>query len=156
MSLIDTASACFTDLQLESKKVEGFPVLSLTIEAPNGKLDMYVHAHDDKQRLLIYLRPQGIIVTEDKLSLLADYITRANYGLPLGNFELDMNDGELNFKNSLDVNGGALTKEMVKTLVLFAIECVNRYLPGVRAVLNGGVPKDAIEQIDGPSRIMIT
>lgn len=156
MSLIDTASACLSELQLESKKVEGFPVLTLTIEASNGKLDMYVHAHEDKQRLLIYLRPQGITASDDKLHLLADYITRANYGLPLGNFELDMNDGELNFKNSLDVNGGSLTKEMVKTLVVFGIECVNRYLPGVRAVLEGAVPKEAIEQIDGPSRIMIT
>ena len=156
MSLIDTAAATLKDLQLEATKVEGFPVLNLNVKIPNGKLDMFIHAHEDTQRLLVYSRPQGMVVRHDDIPRLADFINRANYGLPLGNFELDMNDGELNFKNSVDVKDGTLTKEMVETLVKFSIECVNRYLPGLEAVLAGKNPKDAIESIDGPSKIRIT
>lgn len=156
MPLIDTAAACFAELGWEMRRVEQFPVLSTSVDAPNGAQELFVHAHEDKQRLLVYVRPRGLEIEDDRLPALADFLMRANYGLALGNFELDMNDGEMNFKNSVDVTGGALTELMVKTLVVFAIETTNRYLPGMRAVLAGTSPKDAIEAIDGPSRIVIT
>ena len=153
--LIDIATAALSELGWDYKRVEQFPVLSVAVEAPNGVIDVFAHAHDDKQRLLIYLRPQGLIIESHQLGTMADFLTRANYGLPLGNFELDMNDGELNFKNSIDVTGGSLSAAMVKTLVLFGIESMNRYLPGMRAILQGTHPKEAIENIDGPTKVLI-
>ena len=153
--LINIAQACLADLKLETRRVKDLPILNLTVQSPNGKLDMFVHAHEDSQRLLVYSRPQGINLKPTDIAAMAEFLTRANYGLPLGNFELDMNDGEINFKNSIDVNGGDLTQEMVKTLVIFSIECVNRYLPGMRAVLEGASAKQALETIDGPSKIVI-
>jgi hypothetical protein len=156
MSLIDIAAAGAKELGLDAVRVEGFPVLNINVKVPNGKVDMFIHAHDDARRLLVYTRPQAILVRDKALQAAGEFLTRANYGLPLGNFELDMNDGELNFKNSVDVNGGELTAEMVKTLITFSLECVNRYLPGLRAVLDGTAPKQAIEAIDGPTRIKIT
>lgn len=156
MLLIETAAASLKDLQLEATKVEGFPVLNLVVKIPNGKLDMFIHAHEDAKRLLVYSRPQNLVIRQENIPQIADFINRANYGLPLGNFELDMNDGELNFKNSVEVTGGVLTQEMVDTLVKFSIECVNRYLPGLTAVLEGKSSKEAIEAIDGPTKIRIT
>lgn len=153
--LIDIAAAALSELGWDYKRVEQFPVLSVAVEAPNGIIDVFVHAHADARRLLVYLRPQGLMIENHQLAMMADFLTRANYGLPLGNFELDMNDGELNFKNSLDVSGGHLTAAMVKTLVLFGIESMNRYLPGLRAILQGTQPKDAIESIDGPTKVLI-
>lgn len=153
--LIDTAAVALTELGWDFKRVEKFPVLSVAVEAPNGVIDVYAHAHSDKARLLIYLRPQGLQIETRHLAAMAEFLTRANFGLPLGNFELDMNDGELNFKNSMDVSGGALTAAMVKTMILFGIESTNRYLPGMRAILRGENPKDAIETIDGPTKVLI-
>lgn len=153
--MIDIAAAALGELGWEYKRVEEFPVLSVAVEAPNGIVDLYVHAHADTQRLLVYLRPQGLMIENRQLSAMADFLTRANYGLPLGNFELDMNDGELNFKNSIDVSGGALTAAMVKTLMLFGIESMNRYLPGMRAILQGAQAQQAIEAIDGPTKVLI-
>lgn len=156
MNLIDVAFSAINDLELDAVRVEGFPVLNLSVKVPNGKLDMYIHAHDDTRRLLVYTRPQGILIKDQDIPKVADFITRANYGLPLGNFELDLNDGELNFKNTLAIEDGDLTEKMVNTLVTFSIECVNRYLPGIEAVLSGTSPKEAIERIDGPTKVMIT
>lgn len=153
--LIDIAVAALRELEWEYKRVEQFPVVSVAVEAPNGAIDLFVHAHADTERLLVYLRPQGLQIENRQLPAMADFLTRANYGLPLGNFELDMNDGELNFKNSVDVRGGTLTVAMVKTLMLFGIESMNRYLPGMRAVLQGTQPQQAIEAIDGPTKVLI-
>lgn len=153
--LITVAATALTELGWEFKRVEDFPVLSVAVEIPNGIVDVYTHAHADKARLLVYLRPQGLQIETRQLPMMAEFLTRANYGLPLGNFELDMNDGELNFKNSIDVTGGTLTSAMVKTLVVFGVESTNRYLPGMRAVLQGTSPHEAVEAIDGPTKVLI-
>jgi len=96
-----------------------------------------------------------MLVPIERIPATAEFLTRANYGLPLGNWEIDMNDGEMNFKNSIDVSGGELTETMVKTLLVFAMECVNRYLPGIRAVIDGSDAKAALEAIDGPTKVVI-
>lgn len=153
--LIAVAADALQELGWQFKRVENFPVLSVVIEAPNGVIDVFIHAHDERSRLLVYLRPQGLLIEPQHYNSMADYTTRANYGLPLGNFEFDMNDGELNFKNSVDIGGATLVSAMVKTLLLFGVETVNRYLPGIRAVLQGTPPKQAIEAIDGPTKVLI-
>lgn len=153
--LIAVAADTLQELEWQFKRVENFPVLSVVVEAPNGVIDVFIHAHDERGRLLVYLRPQGLLIEPQHYNAMADYTTRANYGLPLGNFEFDMNDGELNFKNSVDVSGATLNSSMVKTLLLFGVETVNRYLPGIRAILQGTPAKQAIEAIDGPTKVLI-
>lgn len=155
MSLIETAYTTVTNAGFDAMRVEGFPVINMSVTTPNGKVDVYLHAHEDSRRLLLYVRPKEVLVPDELIPAIGEFITRANYGLPLGNFEFDWNDGELNFKNSIDVNGGELTEQMVKTLVGFALECVNRYLPGLQAVLRGETPLAAIEAIDGPTQIQV-
>jgi len=40
-----------------------------------------------------------------RIAAVAEYITRANWGLSVGNWEIDLNDGETRFKTSLDAEG---------------------------------------------------
>lgn len=71
--------------------------------------------------------------------MVAEYLTRANYGLPLGNFEMDFSDGEVRFKTSLDVEGEEymLTPAMIKSLVYSNVLTMDRYLAGMMAVIYG-------------------
>lgn len=155
MSLIDTVQACLEQMQLPATRVPNLPVINLPLESANGKMNMFIHAHEEAARVFVYTRPQDLLVPIERIPAVAEFLTRANYGLPLGNWEIDMNDGEINFKNSVDVKGGALTEEMVKTLVVFSLECVNRYLPGIRAVVAGEEARSALEAIDGPTKVVI-
>ena len=155
MSLIDIAQNCLDDMQLPATRVPNLPVINLPIDSESGKLNMFIHSHEDAHRIFVYTRPQDLLVPIDRISALAEFLTRANYGLPLGNFEIDMNDGEINFKNSLDVSDGELTTKMVQTLIVFSLECLNRYLPGIREVVAGADPKTSIEAIDGPTKVVI-
>jgi len=41
-------------------------------------------------------------VDEDSRQKIAEYITRANYGLRFGNFELDFSDGEIRYRLTVD------------------------------------------------------
>ena len=36
---------------------------------------------------------------------MAEFLTRANYGLRIGNFEMDFEDGEVRYKSSVDFEG---------------------------------------------------
>jgi hypothetical protein len=86
---------------------------------------------------------------EDKRLAVSEFLTRANYGLVVGNFELDMEDGEIRYKTSIDTAGTALDEAMVKSAVYMNVWMMDRYLPGIMATIYGGVaPADAIAQVE--------
>lgn len=53
-------------------------------------------------------------VPEDRRLALAEFLTRANYGLFIGNFEMDWQDGEVRYKTSIDVAGDRLSTALVQ------------------------------------------
>ena len=58
---------------------------------------------------------------KDSLCRIAEFICRANYGLNLGNFELDMRDGEIRFKYSVDCDGGSVPNtEIIRNSILIS------------------------------------
>ncbi|MEL7052307.1 MAG: YbjN domain-containing protein [Cyanobacteria bacterium J06588_5] len=78
---------------------------------------------------------------------MAQFITRANYGLILGNFELDYTDGEIRYKTSLDVESDRLTPALTKNLISTNVTTMDQYLPGLLAFLEQQTPPgQAIKQ----------
>lgn len=152
MNLLDAAAALFQELGWDAARLPQAPVITCALRVPNGTLDIYCHYHADPNRLLIYVRPQDVPVPEEQYRPVAEYLTRANYGLPLGNFELDMQDGELNFKNAVQLAGCEATPEMLRPYLLGAVETMNHYLPGLQQVIAGeATPAQAIATIEsGP------
>ncbi len=47
----------------------------------------------------------------------AEFITRANFGIVIGNFEIDFSDGEIRYKTSIDVEGDRPSFALIKRLV---------------------------------------
>ncbi len=80
---------------------------------------------------------------------MVEFITRANYGLRIGNFEMDYSDGEIRFKTSLDFEGVELDPRLVQTMVHAVFITVNHYLPGLMRVMYGGLtPVEAILEVE--------
>ena len=78
-------------------------------------------------------------------------MTRINYGLNIGNFEMDMHDGEIRYKTSIDVEGGELSSRMVETLIAVNISTTDRYFPSFTDVIYAGtIPADAVNLIERP------
>jgi hypothetical protein len=79
----------------------------------------------------------------------AEFITRANYGLRIGNFELDFDDGEVRYKSSLDFEGLALTPELIRNTIYPAVQTIDRYLPGLMSVFYASKsPAEAIAEVE--------
>ncbi len=69
---------------------------------------------------------------------MAEFITRANYGLHLGCFELDFRDGEIRYKMS--ISNTALEANPDKEMrLLLSIPCgtIDTYASGIIGVLSG-------------------
>ena len=83
----------------------------------------------------------------------AEYLTRANYNLRLGNFEMDYSDGQVCFKTSMVMEGLHPTGELVKRLAFTNFRMMDQYLPGLMSVVYGKVqPKAAIAEAERPKK----
>ena len=96
---------------------------------------------------------------EDKRAAMAEFLTRANYGMMLGNFEMDYADGEVRFKTSIDCEGGTLVPRMIDNLLTNNLVSMDRFFNGLMAVLFSDRPPAEIvaevagaepEEDDGP------
>ena len=128
--------------------VDGEEALSTAFRGESGQWSCYarVRAADD-QFMFYSLCP--IIVPETHRSGVSEYITRANYGMILGNFEMDFADGEVRYKTSIDVENDQLSPALIHRVVVPNVMMMDRYLPGVLSVVYGDVsPAQAIAQIE--------
>lgn len=147
-STYDTVLQFFQEDDWRFQQLEGQPVFRLGFRGDNGSFDCFAKVVDERPRFLFYSVMESNVPPE-KRPAAAEFITRANYGLALGNFEMDFSDGEVRYKTSVDVDGGQLTVEMVKTMVYTNLLMMDRYFPGLKACIWGDVtPEEAIAQIE--------
>jgi hypothetical protein len=77
------------------------------------------------------------------------FVTLANYGMQVGNFELDLEDGEVRFKTSIDVEGVDLGEGLLRNMVELNILMMGLYYDGLVAVMRGGMTaEEAIAEIE--------
>lgn len=80
---------------------------------------------------------------------MAEFLTRANYGMLIGNFEMDFTDGEIRYKTSIDVEGDRLTSPLMQQIVYANVRTMDRYLPGIRKVIETDLtPAEIIASIE--------
>ena len=80
----------------------------------------------------------------------ANYITRVNFGLNLGNFEMDWRDGELRYKCAHFCGGGVPAPDALERVVDIPFLMWRRYGDGLLNVLFAGAdPAQEIAKIDG-------
>ncbi len=122
--------------------------LMLAFRGESGSWQCYGTVDEDKQWFTFYsILPSN--VPEEKRTEVAEFITRANYGLVIGNFEMDWEDGEVRYKTSVDVEGGELTPKMVENVIRANWMMMDRYFPGLMAVLYADRdPADAVAEVE--------
>lgn len=81
---------------------------------------------------------------------MAEFLTRANYGMAIGNFEMDYNDGEIAYKTSITSGGQTISDRMIQDLVFINCLMMDKYFPGMMQVLYSGVdPEAAVAALQG-------
>jgi hypothetical protein len=115
----------------------------------NGQLVCYAQVRVDLEQLLIYAVAPVKVPEENRVAV-AEFITRANYGLRIGNLEMDFGDGEIRYKSSLDFEGETLTAQFIKMAIYPAVQTLDHYTPGLMAVIYGGKSaEEAVAEVEG-------
>jgi hypothetical protein len=110
-------------------------------------LEMGVVGENGSYRLVVVVDPERSIVRfltilegkvpEVRRREVMEYLTRANYGLLLGNFETDLSDGEVRFKISLDTEDIDFGYKQYQNMLYVSVAMMDRYYPGLQKVLQG-------------------
>lgn len=77
---------------------------------------------------------------EDARVRVSEYLHRANAVLPLGNFELDVDSGDILIKAALDYEGQILSETLLLNLVSAVVSAAEHFGEGLQAVIEGAPP----------------
>ncbi|BAZ16702.1 hypothetical protein NIES4071_85800 [Calothrix sp. NIES-4071] len=129
-------------------QLQGQPTLQIAFQGENGTWTCYARARAEQQQFLFY-SVCPVKAPSSKLLAIAEFLTRANSGLAIGNFELEFADGEISYKTSIDVEGDRLSSALIKNLVYANVRMMDEYMPSIMSIIYGNLsPEEAINQID--------
>lgn len=129
-------------------RLEGQTVIRLVSTAANSRWNCFAQAREEQRQFIFYsVYPDN--APEERLAVVSEFLTRANFGLMIGNFELDLDDGEIRFKTSIDLKEASLTPGLLKQLVYPNVVTMGRYILAIQMVIQGHQsPLEAINAID--------
>jgi hypothetical protein len=75
----------------------------------------------------------------------AEALARANHGMSIGNFDIDMDTGDINFHLGQVIRGQGLDDEIIGGVFSAALATADRYFPAImRVMFAGHTPTDAV------------
>lgn len=103
-------------------------VLRLKYQGQNGEWICLIKLDEANQHCAVYSVLPDLIpeVGRKACAVMLSYI---NYDLSIGNFEIDLEDGELRYRTAIDVNGSHLTPTLFENLLATNISMMDRFLP---------------------------
>ena len=120
-----------------------------SVDAKFGHVTIFFHAYDDKL-ILHFMVPLN--ASEDERLKVGEFILRANYGLKVGCFDFDFNDGEISYRIALycgDNEFAPPTYEQIDFAVIIGLMMIERYGDALVKVMFGLVePEDAIAAVE--------
>lgn len=138
----------FTEDDWGFTKLKGDYILQLAFQGKHGQWNCFAVARDEAAQFLFY-SVCPVAIPEDRRLAIAEFIARANYGLTLGSFEFDFDNGEIRFKTGIDVTHIKIQTAIIRQLVYANVALMDRYLPGILAVIETAAPpKNAIQAIE--------
>ncbi|MDP8225211.1 MAG: YbjN domain-containing protein [Candidatus Lernaella stagnicola] len=123
-------------------------LIRMGFQGDNGSWTCLIRCKEKEGFVLIYsILPNNI--PEPNRQAIAEYLTRANYGMRVGNFEMDFEDGEVRCKTGISINAAEITQEIIKDLLYINLVTTDKYLPGINKVVYGDAnPAETIQQIE--------
>lgn len=122
---------------------------SFGVKSRFGHVDVFFRVQKDKLILRTYL---PLKAGQEERSKVGEFLLRANYGLKVGGFDFDFDDGEISYRTTLycgDDEFEPPTYEQIDFALMVSILTVDKYGDALAKVIFGLVePEDAIESIE--------
>lgn len=147
-TLFEVAVQFFQENDWNFMEIVPEKVLKMGISGNSGEFTCYAIA-DEELQIFTFVTHCPIKVPDNQRLPVAEFLTRANYGIKVGHFEMDFEDGQIGYKTSIFVKGDRLTAALVENLVDINVFTIDDYFPGIMQVMYGGVsPEIAIKAVE--------
>lgn len=146
-SMMETVTHFLEEAGWAFERDDEAPLIYLHYVCETGDWPCAAYLLEDQARFAFFSRAP-VAVPEARRAAMAEFITRANYGMAIGSFEMDYADGDLRFKTSIDLGGETLTAGLLAPLIWLNVATMERYLPGLLEVVAGAVPQEALARIE--------
>ena len=137
----------FADEDIPAQKLEGDDLVRALFTGDNGEWTCFIRVEEEEGQCLFY-SSFPTLVPNDKRAAMAEFLTRANHELLMGNFDLDFEDGEVRFKTGIDVMDDQLSLPLFRNVAINNLAMMDQYWPGLMAMLTTDIsPADALAQL---------
>jgi hypothetical protein len=125
-------------------QVEGMTRLATRFAGKHGEFHCQATTVEEDHVFVFHIVAD---VDADKARLI-EFLTRANFGLYLGNFEMDLESEQVRFKTSIDVEGDRLSTALVRNAVFAACLTMDRHWPALKALTEGATVDGALATLE--------
>ncbi|QGQ93747.1 YbjN domain-containing protein [Paenibacillus psychroresistens] len=110
-------------------------LLRLAVKGEQGDWVTLVQTDEEDQRCIVYsVYPD--LVPESRREAMAAILTQENYEMPVGNFEMDLTDGEVRFRTSIEVVKHQFTSEWFERMFMVNISITDGYFALISGEIN--------------------
>ena len=127
--------------------LESHSTIAFGFEGRNGKWHCMVQTREKENQLIFYSSLENGI-PEEYIEKLMRFITIVNYRLVVGNFEMDISDGELNYKTALDLDEISPSQSLIRNMIQTNLATFDRHLLGIKAIIEGASVDLALDAIE--------
>jgi len=147
-TLLATVEGVLKAEGLEGQTAAELSGIRLGFTGENGNFLCFIRVDEGNKRAVFYaIAPFS--VAKDRRADVALLVTRANFDLPQGCFELDLDDGELRFRTTAHFGKGAVDTSVLAASLWGAVAAMDRYLPALMATAQQNLaPEKAIALVE--------
>jgi hypothetical protein len=126
------------------EEAEDEPVLRLGFAGESGRWLLYAVADEELSQSVFYSIYPDAVPPGRRLEV-AQLVSRINYDLTIGSFDLDMEEGTLRFRTSLDFEGSEPDPTVIRTLALANVATMDQFYRAIGSVVSGTPAEVAYE-----------
>ena len=134
-------------LYYHASEILGLIQLDLPTDSMIRRVDLRINVKNDSYTVRALSSVSADPKDAKSMARLAEYLTRVNYRLRNGNFEMDYRDGELAFKCYVDCHGGVPVQEAIDDSIFCPPAMFHQYGNGILQVM-GVDPAQALEDCE--------
>lgn len=117
-------------------ELDGAGALAVSGVGARGDLEVEAHLRVSDQQIVVYAKRRSPVASDVRYAM-SELFTRANWLLPVGNLDLDLDDGEIRAKVGLDFEGDALRPPVLRQMLRTAIALIDTFAPAIDRVAAG-------------------
>lgn len=123
-------------------------IITLEIALDSGQFQGYFLIDEETDCVQFHL-VLPITVPATQLQTASEFICRVNYGLLIGHFDIDLDDGEVRYRTSIILHDAPTNANTIRNVMYPTLMMVDHYFPAFMKVIYGDTkPIDAIAILD--------